>query len=106
MQTGLEDRYEVKRRDGSSDPGGKHENCRYFVLDIYHDRHALTALQAYIQSAQFEYTELCKDLVGLYKLGVEAQKSVGMKAPNKAVAFVSAQRVPDPTIGDNLYGKD
>ena len=34
---GLYDKFYVKRTDGKSEPGQKHENCKYFVLDLTHD---------------------------------------------------------------------
>lgn len=46
--TGLEQRYEVKK---IHDPEGKHDACRYFVLDPEHDRIAVDALRAYATRA-------------------------------------------------------
>lgn len=45
-QTGLEGRYEVRKVD---DPTGKHDQCRYFVLDPQHDPLAAAALRYYAQ---------------------------------------------------------
>ena len=61
-QRGLYRKYEVRRTDGSSEPGGKHEGCIYFVLDLDHDPHALPALEAYADSCEADYPELAKDL--------------------------------------------
>lgn len=53
-------KYRVERTDGSSEPGGKHHECVYFVLDVTHDEHAIAALRAYyggsaeIPSRRFE----------------------------------------------------
>ena len=44
---GLYEKFQVCRIDGSHLPGGKHENCDYFVLDLSHDPHAIPALKAY-----------------------------------------------------------
>jgi hypothetical protein len=33
---GLCQKYKVTRVDGSSNPGGKHADCSYFVLDLEH----------------------------------------------------------------------
>lgn len=59
---GLYGKYEVKRKDGSSDAFGKHANCEYFVLDLDHDKHAKAAIRAYAASCKKEYPELAKDL--------------------------------------------
>jgi len=45
--SGLYRKFNVTRTDGSSEPGGKHEHCSYFVLDLEHDPHAIPALEAY-----------------------------------------------------------
>lgn len=59
---GLYAKYEVRRADGSSGAGGKHEACRFFVLDLDHDPHALVALRTYIESCRTAYPELAADL--------------------------------------------
>ena len=61
-QRGLYRKYEVRRTDGSSGPGGKHESCRYFVLDLDHDPHAAPALEAYADSCAHDYPRLAMDL--------------------------------------------
>lgn len=45
---GLEARYEVKK---INDPTGKHDKCRYFVLDPTHDPIAREALHYYSNRA-------------------------------------------------------
>ena len=52
----------VERSDGSSRPGGKHERCEYYVLDLQHDRYAKAALAAYADACEDEYPHLAKDL--------------------------------------------
>ena len=47
---GLSGKFIVHRTDG--DPKGKHEYCRYFVLDPDHDEHARTALLAYAEATK------------------------------------------------------
>jgi hypothetical protein len=59
---GLYRKYRVERLDGSSDLGGKHENCDYFVLDLVHDEHAKAALLAYAASCEAAFPHLAKDL--------------------------------------------
>ena len=59
---GLYEKFMVERRDGSSDPGGKHHDCEYYVLDLDHDPHAAPALEAYAASCEREYPALAADL--------------------------------------------
>lgn len=59
---GLYRKYHVERIDGSSMPGGKHEHCRHYVLDIDHDPFAVEAMQAYAAACAPFYPELAKDL--------------------------------------------
>lgn len=58
---GLYDKYRVERKDG--DPEDKHYECRYFVLDMTHDRYARIALLAYAGACEDEYPLLAKDLI-------------------------------------------
>ena len=66
---GLYEKFAVMRRDGSSMPGGKHERCAYFVLDLVHDPHAVPALRAYAESCRESHPLLSADL----KAWVDAQ---------------------------------
>lgn len=62
---GLEHRYDVKR---VNDLIGKHNDCRYFVLDPKHDPLARVALKAYADEAKSAgYTALADDLEDLVK---------------------------------------
>lgn len=61
-EKGLYNKFTVTRNDGSSEPGGKHEHCEYFVLDLAHDKHAVAALMAYADSCEKEYPALASDL--------------------------------------------
>ena len=65
---GLYRKFEVKRIDSSSDPGGKHENCEYFVLDLTHDKCAKKALTAYANACEAEFPNLAADLRERYAL--------------------------------------
>jgi hypothetical protein len=49
-------------RDEMALPPPKHEQCRYFVLDLDHDRHARAALWGYLSSCAAEYPALAADL--------------------------------------------
>jgi hypothetical protein len=59
---GLYRKYTVTRTNGSSGPGGKHEHCRYFVLDLEHDHYAFDALSAYAEACKIALPELARDL--------------------------------------------
>jgi hypothetical protein len=59
---GVYHKFNVVRTDGKSDPGQKHHNCFYFVLDCDHDPHAKAALEAYARSCKHEYPTLASDV--------------------------------------------
>lgn len=59
---GLYRKFNVERTDGSSEPGGKHQGCEYFVLDLAHDKYAEPALRAYARHCEREYPLLARDL--------------------------------------------
>ncbi len=59
---GLYEKFIVQRLDGTHDPGEKHYGCRYFVLDLDHDKFAIPALQAYAKHCEKEYPLLAKSL--------------------------------------------
>jgi hypothetical protein len=85
------EKFVVARTDGSDEPGGKHEDCDYFVLDLTHDKHAVAALAAYAVSCKDTHPQLHADitkrlfkimpytrediLVGAYSLNLE--KGIG-----------------------------
>lgn len=59
---GLYGKFEVRRTDGRSEPGEKHENCRYFVLDVDHDPFSIAALEAYANACRARFPALAADL--------------------------------------------
>ncbi len=64
-ERGLFARYAIRRLDGSTNKGGKHNKCDYFVLDITHDPHAVPAIFSYARSAEADgYKQLAADLYG------------------------------------------
>jgi hypothetical protein len=64
-ERGLYPKYAIRRLDGSTNKGGKHNQCDYFVLDITHDPHAAPAIFSYARSAEADgYKDLAKDLYG------------------------------------------
>ena len=62
---GIYKKFEVTRTDGKSAPGEKHENCRYFVIDLDHDQFAGPAIQAYANACKDEYPALSRDLLSI-----------------------------------------
>ena len=60
--TGLYHKFNVRRTDGTSEPGQKHDGCEYFVLDLTHDPHAAAALRAYADSCEADYPLLARHL--------------------------------------------
>lgn len=59
----LAGKFVVKRSDGSSEPGGKHADCKFFVLDLEHDRFAAPALRAYAEACDADYPLLAADIL-------------------------------------------
>jgi hypothetical protein len=60
---GVYHKFNVTRTDGSSEPGGKHQGCDYFVLDLTHDKFALPALRTYATACREEYPVLSRELM-------------------------------------------
>jgi hypothetical protein len=59
---GMYQKFKVERTDGSSVVGGKHEHCRYFVLDLDHDCFAASALAAYADACRSQFPVLAGDI--------------------------------------------
>lgn len=76
-QQGLYRKFEVRRTDGSDFPGGKHNGCDYFVLDMTHDPHAKAAAAAYADSAEMDYPDLAADMRGRYGLATLTRPAGG-----------------------------
>ena len=72
---GLFQKFEVRRADGSSEPGGKHEGCEYFVLDTDHDPFAPAALRAYADACEATHPLLARDLRERYPLGQREERT-------------------------------
>jgi len=66
---GIYEKYIVLRSNGSSGPGGKHEKCRYFVLDLIHDEFSRPAIDAYKASCREKFPELADDLGHIFCTG-------------------------------------
>ena len=61
-------KFEVRRADGSSEPGGKHYGCEHFVLDVDHDPCAKPALKAYADAVEATHSVLAADMRNRYGL--------------------------------------
>jgi hypothetical protein len=59
---GVYAKFNVERTDGSSAPGGRHDRCAYFVLDLEHDPFAKVALKAYATACAETHPGLARDL--------------------------------------------
>ncbi len=64
---GLYRKFEVRRTDGSSRAGGKHERCRYFVLDLDHDQFAPAAMRAYAERCAEQFPKLADDILAFLR---------------------------------------
>lgn len=67
-EQGLYRKFDVRRTDGSDQPGGKHEGCEYFVLDLTHDPHAKAAAAVYADSVEATHPMLAADMREQYGL--------------------------------------
>jgi hypothetical protein len=61
-QRGIHAKFHVERTDGSSKPGGAHEGCSYFVLNLEHDPFARAALKVYATACAEVQPRLSRDL--------------------------------------------
>lgn len=73
--TGLYQKYNVRRTDGHDLPGEKHDGCSYFVLDLDHDKFAIHALLTYAAECRDEYPLLYVDILKLLA-GVHESKEI------------------------------
>ncbi len=64
-QRGVYEKFKVERKNGSSGPGGKHQHCFNFVLDLTHDPYAVPAIEAYAEACQMEFPKLARDIFEL-----------------------------------------
>jgi len=62
---GLYHKFIVRRVDGRDNKGEKHFGCKYFVLDLTHDKYAIPAILAYAKVCQKEFPLLSRDLKGI-----------------------------------------
>ncbi len=74
----------VRRTDGTSDYGKKHDGCEYFVLDLTHDPYAKAAALAYVEACKADYPLLAADMIRDFKLPAVA---VFSPAPTPTFAY-------------------
>lgn len=99
-QQGLFHKFDVRRVDGSDQPGGKHHGCRYYVIDVDHDPHAAAALGAYANACQSTSPALARDL--REKWGAAPQPAQVPESAEIALGFIKqalalpSRPLPDP----------
>ena len=81
-QQGVFRKFNVQRTDGSDQPGGKHHECEYFVLDVAHDQHAKPALEAYAVACATTHPQLSADMRERYGLQAQAAAEPVTDAPD------------------------
>ena len=106
-ETGLFKKFNVTRTDGSHRPGGKHDGCDYYVLDLSHDVHAMPALEAYIVSLASADTHpiLLKELITKYMNNVDEDfgpEEDILVAANRLVGLLTKANNVDPDTLTNL----
>ena len=79
-----EGKFIVRRKDGTDAPGGKHDGCEYFVLDMTHDPHARSAILAYAQSCEADYPLLAADLHLAWLRDAQCEAVDALSAPSAA----------------------
>ena len=85
---GMYDKFRVTRNDGSSEPGGKHEDCFYFVLDLHHDPLAIPAMIEYSDVARAAgYDVLADDIM--------ARVTARMAQRNEELKTMSGAQIAD-----------
>jgi hypothetical protein len=113
-QQGLFRKFDVRRVDGSDQPGGKHHGCRYYVLDLNHDQHAPAAMRAYAAVCRATHPHLAADIEAEFGAAPQASREVpeGWKPvpaePSKEMIeagarYLSIMSLPDREAGQ-IYG--
>lgn len=105
---GIKRKYEVRRTDGSSIPGGKHSGCSYFVLDINHDEFSLAALKAYAEACKSKLPALAVDLMQIVnaKACNCREANCGHAYPFGARSAMSSKlTLDDMKNGRGIFGK-
>jgi len=83
--TGLYGKFIISRVDGTDAPGGKHDGCDYFALDLTHDPFAMPAIKAYADACRTEYPVLAADLDAKLTLSVSPPEHAETTNEDKAL---------------------
>jgi formylglycine-generating enzyme required for sulfatase activity len=102
QKRGLYGKFAVVRADGRDGPGEKHEHCEHFVLDLDHDKHALPAIAAYVNSCKDEFPQLAADLRAKVLAKVTADNEF-VTVPD--VTLPNGTVVPSFTVGKYLCSR-
>jgi hypothetical protein len=70
---GFYKKFTIKRTDGRHRRGEKHHGCRYFVLDLDHDPHAIPAIRVYAESCAESHRNLARDLLAIARALTEGK---------------------------------
>lgn len=101
-------KFVVQRKDGTDAPGGKHDGCEYFVLDLSHDQHAIPAVRAYATSARRGgYELLANDLEALVGVAQDTEslselRSAAQYALDNIQGIMNGTDIPSTAIRDRL----
>jgi hypothetical protein len=66
---GLFRKFEVRRTDGTDQPGGVHYGDTYFVLNLTHDFAAPIALKSYVDAVRHDRPQLARELAAVLANG-------------------------------------
>ena len=95
-EQGVFHKFDVRRVDGSDQPGGKHHGCRYFVLDLDHDPHAAAAMAAYAKSCRATHPALSDELSVEYPPNTVDASTVDRAGARFCGAFGDGSDAPYP----------
>lgn len=99
-EQGLFAKFYVRRTDGSDAPGGKHDGCFYFVLDLDHDPFAAIAAIAYATACERKYPQLSADLLS------RVEDKMVEKARGRSAELTAALLDTFLVIADRAAAKD
>lgn len=74
-QQGMFSKFHVERVDGSSAKGGKHHGCRYWVLDLDHDKHAPAAMRGYAEDCKETHPILSAEIFAEFGMQSQAHQT-------------------------------
>lgn len=83
--------FRVERTDGSSDPGGKHERCRYHVLNLNDDPCAVSAIKFYAVLCASDFSLLSNDLLATHARLAEFRAAHELEPPEEPIVTTRKQ---------------